>query len=783
MIATPWVYSVSSSTPPSYTWSGLNTLNQHCAKVTIPSNGAITQLKVYAAGNSGSVSTRLVLWNVAGSILRQSSTFTMASGNQSAGGQYWYTKSITDKAVSSGNYWVGLYRNPTGGHIMGTTSSGASDHGYRRTNTSGFPNCYSMSSYDTHTGREPYVGAFYITAPSAPTSLSVTRVSDTKQTITWTRNSSSDQPYDNQYLYRWDNVTNAYYLKATLSGSATSYSDTSTKFDRYYIYKIRAKNTAGYSSYSNTDDIKTTPGGAADVEAYRIGSNVEIYWNDESLNENYFTIQRKTSTDGITWTSYSTLSSSIAANSESYTDTSPANYNQYQVRADITTPNTLHSEYTESNIVLVLRYPAPPTNVEPIDYEAIDIDGPIPITWTHNPVDNSGQTYFSIRFREEGGAWSLYVNKTARTDGYANISTASFSVGRWEYEVRTWGAATTGGESSDGSGYYEGSGYTLGSFTLSTPPEGTITTPNGIDDYAYSILTVEWSYSQAESNTQVKYVAKLYDDDDVLLETVSASNDDETATFATRLSDATTYTVTLDVQESTGLWSDQDSVEFTTDFFVPPTPTIEVEEGQEGTAVITITNPSPSGSEIATDYNTLYRSVDGGTTWVIAQDEIDTNTSVTDYIPLTNGTTYYYVEAVSATPSIAASSSSSITLSLTGQFYLNSGENYGDVIKLVGDTSLSERFGIDVTTQSYEGRNYPVEYKSSRKKTTLSFSCDLPNEGYETLKGIIESQYQVFYRDYLDRWFNISIIDSTFRKKDQEAYQFQATFVRVESDT
>lgn len=780
MITIPWVYSVSSSTPPTYTWSGVNTLNQHCSAVSIPTTAAITQLKVYAAGHSGSVSTRLALWNVGGSVLQQSSTFTMASGTESAGGQYWYTKSITPKAVSSGTYWVGLYRNPTGGHIAGTSSSGG--NAYRKTNTSSFPAIQSMSGYSTHTGREFYVGAFYITAPSAESSLSVTRNSDTNMTISWTRNSSSDAPYDNQYLYRWDNVTNSYYLKATLSGSATSYTDTSTTTNRYYKYKIRAKNTVGYSSYSNEDDIKTTPSAPSSVVATRVGTTVEITWNDNAGAEDNYTIARKTSTDNVTWTSYSVLSSALAADTENYTDNSPANYNQYEVRADTSSPNTLHSSYVESNVVQILRYPDPPTNIDPVDEEAISIDGPIPITWTHNPVDDSEQTYFSIRFREQGGAWSLYINKYSRTEGYSNVSTGSFSVGVWEYEVRTWGASTTGGESGDGSGYYEGSGYTLGSFTLSTIPEGTITDPNGIDDYAYSLLTITWSYSQDESNSQVQYIAKLYDENDVLLETKQASNSDNNVSFIYRLEDATDYKVTLTVQESTGLWSDLDTVEFTTDFYVPPTPTIEIEEGINGTAVISITNASPTGDEIDTDHNILYRSVDAGTTWDIVYDDIEPNTSVTDYLPLTNDTTYYYVDAVSATPSIASSDQGTITLSLIGDFYLNSGDNYSDVIKLIGDTSLTERLGIDSATQSYEGRIYPVEYKSSRKYSQINFSCDIVNSDYETIKTIIESTSQVFYRDYFGRWQNILIIDSNLRKKDQYAYQFIATFIRVEGD-
>lgn len=773
----PWVYSVSSSTPPSYTWSGLNTLNQHCAKVNIPSAGAITQLKVYAAGNGASVSTRLALWSVGGSTLAQTSTFTMASGSQSAGGQYWYTKDITAKVVSSGNYWVGLYRNPSGGHIFGTTSSGAADDGYRKTNTSAFPSISSMSGYDTHSGREPYVAAFYITAPSAQTSLSVSRNSDTSQTISWTRNSSTDQPYTKQYLYRYDNWTGSYYLKATLSGSATSYTDTTTLSDRYYKYKIRAWNAAGYSSYSNEDDINTTPSEPADVEAYREGTTIVIYWNDEAHNESGFTIQRKTSTDGTTWTSYSTLSSSIAANAEEYTDTSPANYNQYQIRSDTTTPNALHSTYSESNIVQSLVPPNPPTNLSPDNFEGIDIAGAIPITWQHNPIDGSKQTYFSIRFREYGGAWSLYINKYAREASYSNVSTASFTVGQWEYEVRTWGAATTDG--SDGTGASEYSD--TASFYLSTAPTATLTQPNGVDDYPYSLLTVNWDFYQAESNDQIEYICKLYDENDILLETKSASSDATSVVFLYNLENATNYKVTIQVKELTGLWSDETYVEFTTDFYVPATPTFTLEtDTDKGAVNIEITNPTPEGDEVETVYNQLYRSLDDGATWVLALTDIPPNTTVTDYIPSVSGNTYYKVVAVSSIPSTAESTSDYVTMNITGRYFINNGEDYDQYINLRGDTSVVEDISIDTEIISFEGRTYPVKYQGSQINHIITFGCDLPYEDKETLDNIIVTTGNMFYRDFLGRYFLVSIFNPKFTRKDNSAYQFTCTLVRVE---
>ena len=115
----PWA--VSNAGGSGYAWSGANTYNQHAAKVNIPSNGAITKLRIVAAGwNTGIVSTRCVLWNVGGSALAQSSTFSMADGDSST--QYTYEKSISHEVVSSGDYWVGLYRSPSESHVFQTTT-------------------------------------------------------------------------------------------------------------------------------------------------------------------------------------------------------------------------------------------------------------------------------------------------------------------------------------------------------------------------------------------------------------------------------------------------------------------------------------------------------------------------------------------------------------------------------------------------------------------------------------------------------------------------------------
>lgn len=940
----PWIQSNAGGS--GYAWSGLNTYNQHAAKVTMPVAGAITKLYIKAAGyNSGTVAARIALWSVGGSALAQTSTFTMADGNEST--QYDYEYSITPEVVSAGNYWVGIYRNPSESHIM-ETASGSGD-GYRKTNTAGWPSISSMSGYNTDSNDEPYVKAFYITAPSAPNSQSVSRNSDTSQTIEWNRTASSDDPYYNQYIERWDNVTGSYYAIKTITTDYTttgtnSYTDTTTVANRKYRYRIRAWNNAGYSSYVYTDYINTTPAAPTSVVASRVGGTVEIDWSDNATNEGYYKVQRRTSTDGISYTSYSTLTSTLAANSENYTDSSPANFNQYKISCTCTDPS-LESTQVESNIVQTLSTPDEPTGLSPNAYvfDAADLQN---FSWNHNPTDGTDQTKYSLQYKVSGGSYpgTPQYDEETSTDENVDIAGSTFTNGNtYLWQVKTWGDYATGSDWSDEA-----------TFTCVTTPVATITDPNISSNYGYSELTVDWDYTQAESYNQIQYLCKLYDSEDLLLESklVSAevaAGGSGSCTFVYNLENETTYKVTLQVKEENGLWSEETEVEFDTEFLQPTKPTIELTLNEEnGSISIDITNPdviteydvdllqdaytvydgvhdndnyndtgelllegdsvSPdykdiylefdltdiigktvtdaqlilyrktaltpgidscvkyvktswSGSTVTanntptidstqhddhthsagdsetwdlttllqdiadgtiTDYeglviaatttdgstdtfydstvdgyepqliitiepenaeavsNTVYRSVDDGDYEEVLTG-VPLNTIVTDYVPTIGGNNKYYVEAVSAVPSVNDSDVEELDVLLTGKYFINGGAGFADLVKIIGDVQISEQRTRTETLKQYEGRTYPVKYQGTAKTQVLGFNCDLPMEYYETLAGIIEYVGHVFFRDFRGRWFYCSIQTPRFTRIDNEAYQFGCTIERIEN--
>lgn len=951
-----WVYSNTNypSTPATYEWRSTNLYNQHCAAIgSIPAGATIRQLRIYAAARNNVVTTYACLWSPGSSILRYSSSFSMAVGSESGGGQYWYTKTITDYLFSAGGtLWVGLYRNPNGGHIFGRPSSPGAN-AYEKTNTSSFPSVVSMSGYNTDSDDEVTVGLFYIEAPAAPTSASVTRVSDSQQNISFTNNSTTGEPYDSIKVERYDNVTGSYYQIASISGSANSYNDTSTAANKRYRYRIRAYNTSGYSSYVYTDYIRTTPAAPTSVVASRSGTSVVVTWIDNATSETNQTIQRKTSADNVTWTGYSTLSSSIAANTTSYNDSSPANYNQYKVKADCTDP-TLSSAYTESNVIVVIQPPDAPTGLSPTDSTAIDAANANTFSWVHNPLDGTAQTKFSLQYRVSGDAWpgTPQYDEIANTDEFVEIAGSTFTNGTtYEWQVKLWGQATTGGTYGDGSSDWSDTS----TFLASETPVATITNPTAISNYAYSDLIVTWDYTQGDSKNQTEFICQLFDSNDALLETIHESSNissgsSDTATFTTVLTNNTTYTVNLLVKSSADIWSTEVEVEFTTEFLEPLTPTITLEEDEtngrvnigivnpsievvypinstqdtyinstysganynnngqldllddtgsgtdkslilldfdfsqfagdtivsadlflfrkyaltpgihstinyiktafdeaivtyatiptldatdyddhahsagdsevwniaslvqdiidgvitdyEGLAVVpsttdgsadyffdsTVTNYEPeiiveiSPRNAETSYNSVYRSVDGGSTWELVETNITANTTISDNVPNIGGNTSYYAQAISTLPSSKNSVVSTIECIHTGYFYLNGGNGYEDFVKLRGDVDFNEKVLRDTTVKKRYGRTRKVKYQGENIDHTLNFSCELLKSQYSDFIDILETIGDHLFRDWNGRYMEIAILDNKINKKDNDSYQVQIYMERVDND-
>jgi titin len=192
--------------------------------------------------------------------------------------------------------------------------------------------------------------------PSAPANLTATKVSETRIDLTWMDTSSNETFFKLQR----QKLGGTWSVIAFPAKNETSYSDTGLAAGTW-CYRIRSHNADGFSDYvtSTPACIAVTGGGTtqstgpnapSDLRATVVSSNrVDLTWTDNSNDETYFKLQRKSS--GGIW-------SKIAFPSKdqtSYSDTGlPAGTWCYRIRAHSSPED--YSDYVESvpSCVIVL---------------------------------------------------------------------------------------------------------------------------------------------------------------------------------------------------------------------------------------------------------------------------------------------------------------------------------------------------------------------------------------------------------------------------------------------
>lgn len=439
--------------------------------------------------------------------------------------------------------------------------------------------------------------------PSAPSSVSVSRTNDTRQVISWNRNNTSGAPYDNLYVERWDSVTNSYSVRATLSGSASSYTDTGTVANRRYRYRVRAKNSSGYSSYGYSNYISTTPLPPTNVKATKSGGNIVLTWSipeDTGGDGPGNGIEIWHATDGV-WDGTALAVLNTMATTYTHLSVNNAVTHTYRLKTRATkdTPNLYSAYSSPSNTVQLLAPPLAPTVISPADGSvyADDGSGETVVTWQHNPVDTTDQTKFEVQWRaNEDVEW--------QTSGEIESTESSYIIPdlsheqTWVWRVRTWGE------------YADPSPFNVAStFTVSSPPTVDWVSPVDEDIINLASVTAEWLYSDPDGTAQTGWEVELWQDDQ-RLEHQSGDDDSTLVPMETQLQNEVQYELRVRVRDEAPLWSDWVSVFFTTDFLKPAGATIIGNYNRDdGSMGITINNQVVVGAP-DTVYNEVWVSED-----------------------------------------------------------------------------------------------------------------------------------------------------------------------------
>lgn len=596
---------------------------------------------------------------------------------------------------------------------------------------------FNSAGKGTWSGTGSWTTSSYNT-PAAPTSVLATRNSDAKQTVTWTRNATSSAPYTSQTIQRQTDAGEFVTLSSSLSGSSTSYVDTSTSPNHEYQYRVKAVNSAGSSPYGTALPVWTTPATPNSAKAVKNATNgIVVTWKE---TVNYVEIQTEI-WESIDGGANYTLLTTVAGTVLSYTHAAPDLLvtHKYRLRHKTTTLPTLYSGYAYTDIVQLAAPPFAPTNLSPNGI-ALDATQDIHATWVHNSSDSSPQTKWQGRHRVVGAPDWVYTGIITSSLSEALLLANTYANGLTvEWEIQTWGVHVDPSPWSATAVFY-----------TSTPPNVTITSPLDGEVVGTSALTVTWTYFDAEGSPQTGWMINLIQDDNIL-ESRVAANEDTSTTFDTPILDGATYTITAQVRDGVNLLSAVETITITVDYLEPAAVLCDaVYDELSGTVLISLqAEDVEPGVTVEATSASVERRIDGGAWLVIAQ-QVPPNGTVLDLAPGIHNTNEYRVTVYSDIPSSAVMEDTCIVETCEiNRGFLSTGLTFENIIVI--DAAL----GIEVSTQRdkavhhFAGRRFAVEFMGTAFDKVVNVTGTLYEEnGTATdLENAAQTASIVLWRD------------------------------------
>lgn len=418
--------------------------------------------------NTASETATTITYNVYGQFYNEHRILSYANGSVSGGGQ--------------SRSWDGSTRNLNSGN-PGTTNfasysvklnkgSSARNETFsaRFQVTGGYGNGTSNASVGVS------VPAITYSAPNAPSNCSASRNSDTQATVTWSNGGTSTTQPRTAVLVERQTDSGSWVQVASLSESATNYTDNGISADHRYAYRVRSKGNGGTSGYSTSGYIYTTPAAPSSVSAAKdSASSVTLSAEGLPAWAEGYEISR-TADGGGSWSVVGT------AGTFPWTDASaPAGTIRYRVRSY---RGELYSAYVESNSITTITPPLAPT-VQQLP-SVIAVGSSFVISWTPNHPDGSAQTQAQIGYVVDSGS-EQYISVDGSATSYTVPSSMVTAPATVQIRVRTHGLDDEWGAWSAAQ-----------TVRIAVPPSASITVPPVDGARVGSLpLTVEWDASDA----------------------------------------------------------------------------------------------------------------------------------------------------------------------------------------------------------------------------------------------------------------------------------------------
>lgn len=556
-------------------------------------------------------------------------------------------------------------------------------------------------------------------SPAAPSNAQVARSSDTRQVVTWTRGSStSTAPISNQVVARWDLVSGTWKNIATLSGSVSSFTDSSTKANNQYQYRVQSKNSAGSSGWAYTSYIATTPNPPTALKAQKQGGDVLLTWSLAGTPKSDG-IEIWLTQDGTDLPGAQAVILTGRPTSWRHTSPDPTKTWAYRLKTTETangneTGPKLFSAYSaRSNTVQLIAPPSAPTSLKP-SATAVDALDDQRFSWQHNPIDTTDQSAYEMQYRVDGGAW-VGTGKVLSGNEYIDFPADTFENNTTiEWQVRTWG------EHANSSAW-----SSLAVVVMSARPAATIIVPDGsagTPTVISSTLTTEWDYFDPEDTTQTNVRLRLDDANGSQVWSATLNMASTSYEIPYILTDGGSYSITVSVRDAAGLWSYEATQQFDVAYAKPPTPIVEASWSLDiGGIVVSIEHPAPGEGEAEAVSADLQHSADGEEWTTIAQG-LDPSTSTVDFIPVLDTVNYYRIVSYSSLPSSLESTPVPVFVESEGWVFVNGGPDWSMICRIRDHVETSHTPKRAKTLNHFAGRKYPIATSGEARDRSISVS-------------------------------------------------------------
>jgi hypothetical protein len=257
--------------------------------------------------------------------------------------------------------------------------------------------------------------------PGAPQALTASVVNAGQINLTWRDVSDNEESFE---LERSTDGT-SFSKVADIGSNTSTFENTGLNPRTKYWYRIRAKNSGGYSGYSNVADATTpdiAPNTPQNLNASPVSNTqIDLNWADNSGNETGFELER--STNGTDFTKLADL----PANAATYQNTGLTTLTKYWYR--IRAKNNIgNSDY--SNVADATTFDVPPSKPESLTATTIS-SSQINLSWNDRSTNETG---FQLERSTDGTSFNKIADLGSNITAYQNTGLTPAT--KYWYRVR-----------------------------------------------------------------------------------------------------------------------------------------------------------------------------------------------------------------------------------------------------------------------------------------------------------------------------------------------------------